>query len=156
MPHYSVSMMQFICENNVLHEQIWDKQDDIAENFSEDEIFRILKYLAKYNPDYWEDYWEYITYCRENGGTYLYGITPKKNMREISIEIKGLREDMENVQLSEAFSHAISKNDYQNLVTEEPGFQKSKYMILAPQSPQDLCIEASALRNCLHKYRSLV
>lgn len=167
---YNMTALHFLKYQNVVHDKPFKSDNYYSvkeiDSWSDEEIFRTLKYLNKLNDtlptgDYnikmhtqWDIYRDYINMSLKLG-EYIKGKWPKnlKEAHDLASELCFAKE--QEIQDRE-FKEFIHTEFYQKLTTDfgddAEKFQNERYTIIAPSKAYDLVNESAQMNNCVKNY----
>ncbi len=154
VPAYTVPMFRFIKENDISHRMQPDSRRTPFHAFSEEQVVKIIRYLAADPLLDYEMFRGYLHICSLIHA-YPAGMTPGNLPRAFDVAVRMYRE-LENRRLSEDFRMRVSEFSYAELTTETGPdrmlFEEDQYMIIAPGNLEDLARESTIMHNCVCFY----
>ena len=123
------------------------------------QILQILRYLQKH-PDDGQYYLDYMNACAQLG-EYEYGITPNIPIREAHDRVVARIKNKHDMATQRSFELVVKSADYLALTTwlteeDEEFFDKDPYVVIAPETSDDLFKESESMHNCVRIYVPIV
>ena len=90
-------------------------------------------------------------------GDYEYGITPSIPIREAHDRVVARIKNKQDIETRKALKSVVTSHDYLKLTTggyeqEDREFAEESYLIMAPESSDDLFRESESMNNCVRIY----
>ena len=153
---YTDSMMEFYIRGDITHKGMSRVRDiEGISDLSDKQILQILRYLEK-NPHIGHYYCDYMNACAQLGD-YEYGITPSIPIRVAHDRVVARIKNKQDIETRKAFKSVVTSHDYLKLTTggyeqEDREFAEESYLVMAPESSDDLFRESESMHNCVRIY----
>lgn len=153
---YTDSMIQFWSRADITHNR--KRRPRAIEGISalsDKQILQILRYLQKH-PGEGHYYCDYMRASAQLG-EYEYGITPSIPIREAHDRAVSRLKNKHDRDTKQRFEAAVSTDDYLYFTTcgckeDEEIFGKDPYIVMAPETSDDLFRESENMHNCVRIY----
>lgn len=157
---YTDSMMEFYMRGNITRRRVHREHADNGIGALNDrQILQILRYLQKH-PDDGQYYLDYLNACAQLG-EYEYGLTPDLPIREAHDRVVARIKNKHDMAAQRSFELVVKSANYLALTTwlteeDEEFYDKDPYMVIAPETSDDLFKESESMHNCVRIYVPLV
>ena len=157
---YTDSMMEFYMRADITHsDPNRARTIDGIDALSDKQILQILRYLEKH-PGEGHYYCDYLNACAQLG-EYMYGLTPGIPVREAHDRVIARIINRHDMDTKRAFEMFVESDNYLSLTTiytvqDLEVFKDDRYMVIAPETTDDLFAESESMHNCVRIYTSKV
>ena len=157
---YTDSMMEFYMRADITHsDPNRARAIDGIDALSDKQILQILRYLEKH-PGEGHYYCDYLNACAQLG-EYMYGLTPGIPVREAHDRVIARIINRHDMDTKRAFEMFVESDNYLSLTTiytvqDLEVFKDDRYMVIAPETTDDLFAESESMHNCVRIYTSKV
>ena len=128
---------------------------NIIKTLTDKQVLQIIRYLKKhpYDGDY---YCDYLAACKELG-EFPYGITPRIPIKEAHDHTIARVKYYSDMKVKKAFTDTVTSERYTSLATcftqeDTDLYSNDPFVIMAPESDDDLYRESINMHNCVRLY----
>lgn len=152
----NAAMFQFLCCADVTHCG-YGTIVDVTTNLTDKQVLRILRYLSARGESS-KEYCNYLKAC-EALGELVFGLMPRIALDEAYIRAFFMVKSKEDTGMIKAFRSSVGSDEYQSLTTcrteeDREIFKDCDFTVIAPEAPEDLCIESNRMHSCVRNYIS--
>ena len=157
---YTDSMMELYMRGDITRRRVRGAHADNGIGALNDrQILQILRYLQKH-PNDGQYYLDYLNACAQLG-EYEYGLTPNLPIREAHDRVVARIKNKHDMAAQRSFELVVRSANYLALTTwlteeDEKFYDKDPYMVIAPDTSDDLFKESESMHNCVRIYVPLV